>query len=60
MSTLVDTRSERALILAPQGRDASVAAGILRESGLAAEICPDLQRLTQEDHRRCGPSSADR
>ena len=48
MSTPADTTSERVLILAPQGRDASVAAGILRESGLVAEICTDLQMLTDE------------
>jgi DNA-binding NtrC family response regulator len=37
--------SERALILAPQGRDAFVAARILREAGLVAEICDDLLDL---------------
>jgi hypothetical protein len=42
------TTSERALILAPQGRDASVAVGILREGGLLAEICNDLHKLTEE------------
>jgi hypothetical protein len=36
----------RALILTPQGRDASVAAGILHEGGLAAEVCNDLEMLT--------------
>ena len=36
MSTLFDTTSERALILAPQGRDANISAGILREGGLVA------------------------
>jgi signal transduction histidine kinase/ActR/RegA family two-component response regulator len=48
VSTLFDTISERALILAPHGRDANVAAGILREDGLIAEICNDLQELTEE------------
>ena len=43
-----DATSERALILAPHGRDAIVAAGILREAGLIAEICSDLERLTEE------------
>ena len=47
MSTLFDTTSERALILAPQGRDAHVAAGILLEGGLVAEICNDLHKLTE-------------
>ncbi|ANW00344.1 response regulator [Bradyrhizobium icense] len=54
MSSFLDTNSERALILAPQGRDASVAAGILREGGLIAEICSDLQKLTQEINEGAG------
>jgi DNA-binding NtrC family response regulator len=48
VSTLFNTTSERVLILAPQGRDASVAADILREGGLVAEICNDLRNLTEE------------
>jgi signal transduction histidine kinase len=48
VNTLFNTTSERALVLAPHGRDANVAAGILREGGLIAEICIDLQRLTEE------------
>jgi signal transduction histidine kinase/CheY-like chemotaxis protein len=48
MSALFDTKPERALILAPQGRDANIAAGILREGGLIAELCNDLQKLTEE------------
>jgi signal transduction histidine kinase/CheY-like chemotaxis protein len=44
----LDTTSERALILAPQGRDANIAADILREGGLVAEICNDLQELMAE------------
>jgi signal transduction histidine kinase len=47
VNTLSDTNSERVLILAPQGRDANVAAGILQETGLIAEICNDIQQLTQ-------------
>jgi signal transduction histidine kinase len=54
MSTLANTTSERALILAPQGRDATVAAGILREGGLVAEICTDLQQLTEEISQGAG------
>ena len=42
MNTVLDANSERVLILAPQGRDAVVAAGIVREGGLVAEICNDL------------------
>jgi signal transduction histidine kinase/CheY-like chemotaxis protein len=37
--------SERALILAPHGRDAQVAAMILREAVLPAETCADLATL---------------
>jgi DNA-binding NtrC family response regulator len=48
MSTVVDTTSERALILAPQGRDATVAASILHDAGLIAEICTDLQMMTEK------------
>jgi len=35
--------SEKILILAPRGRDASVARGILTEAGMDAEVCPDLR-----------------
>jgi PAS domain S-box-containing protein len=42
------TVSERALILAPRGRDAAIAAAILHEAGLAAEPCPSLPRLIDE------------
>jgi PAS domain S-box-containing protein len=38
-------RNSPALILAPAGRDAEVAAGILRETGIAAVICRDLSEL---------------
>jgi signal transduction histidine kinase/CheY-like chemotaxis protein len=48
MSTLSDATSERVLILAPQGRDASVAASILHDGGLIAETCADLQMLTEK------------
>jgi signal transduction histidine kinase len=43
-----DTISERAVILAPQGRDALVAASILREGGLTAEICSDLHSFSEK------------
>jgi signal transduction histidine kinase len=36
------------VILAPQGRDAHVAASILQEGGLTAGICDDLNRLIAE------------
>jgi len=43
-----DSLSERALILAPQGRDAFVAARILGEARLISEICDDLPKLLRE------------
>jgi signal transduction histidine kinase/CheY-like chemotaxis protein len=36
---------ERALILAPHGRDAAVACALLRDVGIAAHACPDLPAL---------------
>ena len=40
--------SERAVILAPKGRDASVAAALIREAGYHANICADLAGLVHE------------
>ena len=40
--------SERAVILAPRGRDASVAAALIREAGYHAQICSDLAALARE------------
>jgi signal transduction histidine kinase len=37
--------SERAIILAPRGRDAAIAAQIISEAGFAAEHVPDLNSL---------------
>lgn len=37
--------SQRALVLAPKGRDGAIAAAILKEAGIEAEVCPDLQAL---------------
>jgi signal transduction histidine kinase/CheY-like chemotaxis protein len=45
---MVRDRSETALILAPVGRDANIAAGMLRESGIPSVICPDLESLVRE------------
>ncbi|WP_296598297.1 HWE histidine kinase domain-containing protein [Phenylobacterium sp.] len=42
MSRAPRLASERALILAPYGRDAQVAAAVLKEAGVEAAICPDL------------------
>jgi PAS domain S-box-containing protein len=40
--------SERAVILAPRGRDASVAAALIQEAGYNADVCADLAALMQE------------
>ena len=40
--------SERGLILAPQGRDAMVAAGMLREAGVRSDIVADVADLVVE------------
>ena len=42
------TESERVLIVAPLGRDASIAAQILREARVPAIICEDLSCLLRE------------
>jgi PAS domain S-box-containing protein len=39
--------SERAVILAPTGRDAAVAAGLIKEAGYYADVCADLASLMQ-------------
>jgi signal transduction histidine kinase/ActR/RegA family two-component response regulator len=44
-------RSERTLVLAPRGRDAVVAKGIVRDAGIHCEICLDLAELVQEVRR---------
>lgn len=46
--------SERALVLAPLGRDAAVAAAVLREASLEAVPCPDLAWLVNELHTGAG------
>ena len=40
--------SERAVILAPTGRDAAVAAALIKEAGYYANICTDLAALLHE------------
>jgi len=45
---LSDALSERALVLAPIGRDATVARAMLGEAGISATICPDLSCLLSE------------
>lgn len=46
--------SERALILAPHGRDAAVAASMLSEAGIAATACRGLGGLVDELGRGAG------
>jgi signal transduction histidine kinase/CheY-like chemotaxis protein len=46
--------SERAVILAPKGRDASVAAALIGEAGYHAQACGDLAALTAEIERGAG------
>jgi signal transduction histidine kinase len=48
LSAVLNHSSERALIAAPQGRDAIIAARILREAGLVGEICNDLPKFLKE------------
>ncbi len=48
------TVSERALVLAPRGRDATVATGMLGEAGLEAAACPSLPALLGELDRGAG------
>jgi PAS domain S-box-containing protein len=42
------TVSERAVVLAPRGRDAAIAAAMLGESGIEATVCPSLFALVRE------------
>jgi signal transduction histidine kinase/CheY-like chemotaxis protein len=48
VSALPPPTTERVLILAPRGRDAVVAKGILREARVDAQICLDLVELLAE------------
>ena len=41
--------SERALILAPQGRDAKVAASMLAEKGFASVSCTSVAQMIESD-----------
>jgi signal transduction histidine kinase len=42
------SRDERILLLAPRGKDASLASEALTAAGLTAHICPDLDALVDE------------
>jgi signal transduction histidine kinase/ActR/RegA family two-component response regulator len=48
LKRLSDPLSERTLILAPEGRDAAVAARLLHEADLVTEICDDLPALLDD------------
>ena len=48
MSAAFGGNAERALVLAPWGRDARVAAKILRDAGIASLICADLPGLMRD------------
>jgi PAS domain S-box-containing protein len=48
------TISERALVVAPRGRDAQIAAAMLKEGGIEAAICPSLAMLIAELDRGAG------
>jgi len=52
--------SERTLILAPRGRDAVIAKGILRDAAMRSEICLDLAELLQEIKRGADGRHRDR
>jgi signal transduction histidine kinase/DNA-binding response OmpR family regulator len=46
--------SERAVILAPKGRDAAVAAALIREAGYHAQACEDLPALLSQIEEGAG------
>ena len=46
--------SERALILAPTGRDGSLAALMVAEAGFSADVCPDVPTLAAALDQGCG------
>lgn len=48
MSRVSSASSERALVLAPLGRDAQIAGKILAEAGIDATLCRDLPHLMSE------------
>lgn len=52
--TQPDLNSERAIVLAPTGRDSHVAMAILREAGFVAEVCGDLPGLATEIAKGAG------
>jgi signal transduction histidine kinase/ActR/RegA family two-component response regulator len=49
-----DTLGERVLILAPIGRDATLAAAALRDGSFACHVCRDIEELCAEIERGAG------
>ncbi|SEP00848.1 His Kinase A (phospho-acceptor) domain-containing protein [Rhodospirillales bacterium URHD0017] len=47
MTTVVPERPLRALVLAPRGRDAAVAASLVEQAGVTTGTCPDLAVLVE-------------
>ena len=45
MTAIPSFSAGKALILAPQGRDAAVASGLLRQAGIASALCDDIVAL---------------
>jgi PAS domain S-box-containing protein len=54
LSAVAEAASQRALILAPRGRDAAIACALLEEAGIAAQICADTAALVGEIGRGAG------
>ena len=48
------TLSERALVLAPHGRDAAIAAAVLAEADVGNHICPNLPHLVEQLNNGAG------
>ncbi len=48
------TLSERALVLAPHGRDAAIAAAVLSEADVGPHICPNLPNLVEQLNNGAG------
>lgn len=47
-------REQRVLVLAPTGRDAALTQSLLRQVGIAAEVCPGMEQLCDELRRGAG------
>ena len=54
MRMVSDELERRALVLAPAGRDAGVAVGLMTEAGLKSEACTDIASLALSIRHGCG------